>query len=407
MYSWMKYCKHSTAPEQYKIWSFMSVLAGALERRVWLTKNHDIGWYANLYLFIIGPPGSGKSVIAESAMRLLQEVDGISFLANDINSVTLLEDLEAIGKKKVFTWNGVDYPHSAATIFATEGAETFQEQAKNIGIITRLTSLFNGGQFGWSMTHGTNKRSTKTTGKTSLLNPCVNLLACSTPEWLLTRCMTKNDADGGFGSRILLAVSKDSLEVDGEWERPDQKEDLTLRSNIIHDLKMIAQMQGPYISDLTFKDAWRYYANEYNKWKKANCTGIFGGYQERKITQHLKIAMCIAASRRQELVITGADLETAAKMLNAIEPAMINMLSDLEMSRDAKIRREIFTKLESSAEATITKGDVIRMNPRFDFVEVMRSIEALVAMGKLVIIEERSGFARTLYQIIREQPTRA
>lgn len=396
--AFMEYMRFSDAPRSYQRWAFVSAIASILERKVWLTRDHDTGWYPNLYLFLIGPPGSGKSTVAETAMSFLYELECVDFLAEDINDASLLHDLAKIGTRKKFEWNGQSFPHSAATLFASEAAEAFTEQAKGLGIIKKLTSLYNGGPLGWHLTHGTG-RSTRGDGNVKLLNPCVNLLACSTPEWLLKRCMTRTDAQGGFGSRILLVVSKEELRSQDEWETENKAKDMLLRSSIIEDMRKIALMRGPYTTSACFKDAWRECQRRYDAWKDERArAGILGGYQQRKMTQLYKVTMCLAAGRRDDLVLTGADILDAWQMLSDIEADMVDVLDQLELSPDARNRQDILAYLRKTEKVRVTKSELVRDFPRMDFQELNIAINGLIAMGRLVIVESQPS--RTVYMHI-------
>ncbi len=394
----MEYMQHSLAPKNYQRWAFVSAVAGALERKVWLTRDHDIGWYPNMYLFIVGPPGSGKSVVAEAAVRILQEVPDIDFLAESINGASLFHDLAAIGKQKRFEWNGENYPHCAATLFASEASETFVEQYKGGGIIDKLTNLYNGGIFGWSMRHGPG-RSTRMDGNAKTLNPCINLLACSTPEWLITKCVNRLDAAGGFGSRMLVIVSRDELKNSSEWESGRQAKDMKLRQAIVEDLCQVAKMRGSYFAGAGFHEAYAEYSRKAQE-DKANKirTGVIGGYQTRKETHLMKLTMILAAARRNEMLVTGRDLEDAQVMLAAIEPSMIEVLNDLEMTPDAKMRRELIVYFKARKSKTILRTELLRDFHNHDLGMVNFGLNGLIAMGRLAKLE--AGAGRVTYQFI-------
>ena len=399
--AWLEYMQFSDTPIVYQKWAFVSCIAGALERKVWLIKDHDTGWYPNLYVFLVGPAGSGKSTVAETAVSMLQEVEGVDFLADDLNQTTLFHGLAEIGKRKKFQWNGEFYPHSAAMLFSSEASETFVEQHRGGGIIKKLVSLYNGGPLNWSLRHGP-ARSTRIDGDIKLLNPCINLLACSTASWLITKCITKNDAVGGFGSRILLVVSKDGMKEKIEWENAKQVKDMMLRARIIEDLKVIHELKGSYMSSACFRDAWRECTKKFIDWKsERNRTGLFGDYSQRKMVQLCKLSMIIAASRRNELIIMGKDLIDAWDMLSEIEPAMIEVLSDLELSPDAKAQRDIVDYLRRTQKRQITRAELHRDFRGLYFEELERAIKGLLTIGKLAIIEQTH--TRILYQFIDTQ----
>lgn len=398
MSAWLEYMQSSEAPVIYQKWSFISIVAGALERKVWLIKDHDTGWYANLYVFLVGPAGSGKSTVAETAVSFLQEVEGVDFLADDLNQTTLFHDLSQIGMRKRFQWNGEYYPHSAATIFSSEASETFVEQHRGGGVIKKLVSLYNGGPLNWSLKHGP-KRSTRIDGQVPLLNPCINLLACSTPEWLITKCMSKTDAVGGFGSRILVVVSKESLKEKDEWQTANSIRDMKLRKRIIDDLKIINTMKGSYQSTDCFKESWKVCVSRFKAWQiEREKTGTLSDYSQRKMTQLYKVTMCLAASRRTELVLTGKDILDAWDLLAEIEPNMSELLGELEISPDSKAKKAIIDYMRRNERKQISRAELHRDFPTMWYDELEKAIKGLMAAGRFKILEATAN--RTLFQFI-------
>jgi hypothetical protein len=61
----------------------------------------------------------------------------------------------------------------------------------------------------------------------------------------------------------------------------------------------------------------------------------FGGYIARKQTQSHKVAMILAASQRDDLIITKDDLETAVQMITDLEPDMHKVFDKIGMREDA------------------------------------------------------------------------
>ena len=61
----------------------------------------------------------------------------------------------------------------------------------------------------------------------------------------------------------------------------------------------------------------------------------FGGYIARKQTQAHKVAMVLAAAKRDELVIEQEDLETAVAMLTDLEPDMSKVFEKIGMTTEA------------------------------------------------------------------------
>jgi len=76
---WFAYTDGLPAPNNYRLWGWLSCIASALQRRVWCPPNHD-RLYPNMYITLVGKPGIGK--------------DGIIRAVNDILSHHKLEDIK-------------------------------------------------------------------------------------------------------------------------------------------------------------------------------------------------------------------------------------------------------------------------------------------------------------------------
>lgn len=404
MQAWLEYMQHSEAPSQYIKWSLVSAVAACLERKVWLVKDHDTGWYPNMYMFLVGPPGSGKSTVSDTAMAFVRAVKTINFIPTRVNAASIFEELARIGVDKKFNWDNESYPHCAGILYASEAKEAFTEMYKGGGIIGALTDLYNGGSFGWNMVHG-EVRSLRSTGRSVVLNPCINLLACSVPDWLFTYCMNRVEAAGGFGSRILLVTSHTSLKMKPQWESAEIIRDMQLRIKIIEDMKRIHNvLRGPYFAHASFKEAYGECIKQYEKENSVRYNSgsgsMLGGYQQRKITHTLKLSMILAACRRDDMLLKGEDIRDAWDMLAEIEPAMINVLGDLEMTPEAKLRRDIWNYLKhTSSNGTATRQSVMNTYYNFDVRSVDNALAGLVAMGRLVP-QPTQNSNRITYQLV-------
>lgn len=83
------YCAHTEglpSPEIFRLWSAISCVAGALERRVWLRARQK-DTYPNLFVLLVGPPGSGKCLSPETEVLTY---DGPTIRAGDVRVGTQL-----------------------------------------------------------------------------------------------------------------------------------------------------------------------------------------------------------------------------------------------------------------------------------------------------------------------------
>ena len=109
------------------------------------------------------------------------------------------------------------------------------------------------------------------------------------------------------------------------------------RGRLIEDLDHIARnVVGEYsLTPEAIEWGSDWYRRHYEVESKDMDPARFGGYVARKQTLAHKVAMCLAASQRDELVITQDDLATAVSMLTDLEPDMKFVFDRIGMTPEA------------------------------------------------------------------------
>lgn len=68
---WRKYTEPLPSPESYINWSWYYIVAAALQRRVWMgSENQQL--FPNMYVILVGPPGTGKGLVLREVTNLLR-----------------------------------------------------------------------------------------------------------------------------------------------------------------------------------------------------------------------------------------------------------------------------------------------------------------------------------------------
>src|ERR1700722_1133208 len=103
---WLRYVEHVSAPDIFKLWGGISLVARALERRILVKTRFGIS-FPNLYVLLVAPPGVGKKVIL-SAKNLIEGVrkPGTTTMALHVapESMTRSSMIDGIVKaKQIFT----------------------------------------------------------------------------------------------------------------------------------------------------------------------------------------------------------------------------------------------------------------------------------------------------------------
>lgn len=330
--SYLEYTKYSEAPSKFHFWTAVGVIAGALRRRVWIDQRY-FQWVPNFYIFFVSPPGVvSKSTTVDVGMSLLREVPGIKFGPSSLTWQYLTKAMGESTESLEMPGSGEITPMSAITIVASELGSLFDfENREMIDVFVDL----------WDGKKGTWHRGTKTQGEDKIANPFLNVIGCTTPAWvrdnfsryLLGQGFTSRSIFVfGHQKRQLVAYPADAFEADKALAEH--------RIKLLQDLEMISMLLGEYRLAPDAK-VWgsEWYKKHYERYLKTdpNDEGMTS-FLARKQTQLHKLAMVLAASKRDDLVITIKDMEIAETMLTAVEgelPEVFGRIAERDEVRDA------------------------------------------------------------------------
>lgn len=297
--AYMAYTHSSESPTEYHLWVALSTIAGAVRRRVFFRFNYFL-LYPNLYAVLVGPAGKCKK---STAMRIgrgfLAQVPGLEFTTDSITRERFIQDMSQAYKDG----------HSSITAFSSELASLLTSSGQDMVVF--LTDIYESPNE-WS-------HKTKMGGQNKIKAPYLNFLGAATPEWLGTSM--KQDTIGiGLTSRIVF-VYEDEPRVQPAFIKLSDAQ-IQLGEYLAKDLNAIAQMSGEFRLDT---DAESFYEEWYQgRILNPNPTNDpkLNGYYERKPMHVIKVAMLIAASRRQETLITLKDMQDAMAILENTEKKM-------------------------------------------------------------------------------------
>ena len=310
----MKYTAASEAPDAFHFWVGMSTIAGALQRKVWLPMGH-FSWTPNLYVILVAPPGIvSKTTTMDLGMDLLREIPGTHF-GPDV--VTWQQFITSMAGAKSAVMIGPElFLHCSMTIDSGELGTFLDPTDKRM--IDVMVSL-------WDARSKAFKKETKTQGSDAIVNPWLNMIACTTPDWI-SDSFNKYFVGGGFVSRTIFVYGEEKRHLIAyPFLHVTPEDHDQLRSELISDLKSIGEMAGPFSLDpLALEWGMEWYAKHYEDIKNKGTSTTFDA---RKQTHIHKIATVLSASRRETGVITLEDITTAERLVSAVEVDMHNVLS--------------------------------------------------------------------------------
>lgn len=352
--NWIQaYCAHtrfSESPDSYHFWTAVATVAGTLRRRVWIDQR-QFQWTPNFYIILVGPPGvAAKSTSLRIGLNLLEKVPGVHM---GPQSATW----QAIGEALLNAQEGVHCGGPEPEImsclnFGVAELGTFL-RPDNKEFVDCLIAWWDGQKEVW-------RRETKTQGKIEIHNPWINLIACTTPSWLREN-FPEAMIGGGLTSRMVFVyaeakrqlVAYPSLLIDsGSYKKEEEQ--------LFHDLLEIAKLAGEYqLSPEALKWGQAWYEKHWTSARTSHmASDRFAGYFARKQTHLHKLAMVLAASKRNTMVITAEDLSEANELVTNLEVDMQHVFSSIGMSAGARISNEILALVRNNK--VIMLGDLWR-----------------------------------------------
>lgn len=331
--AYVQYAAFSEAPRHMHFWSGVSAIAGALRRKAWLNMGY-FKWYPCFYVIIVAPPGVvSKSTTAAIAVDILRQVPGIKFGPQIVTWPALVKAFAEA--KEEFSYQEEWHPMCAMTIESSELGNLINPQDREM--IDLLVTL-------WDSKSGALEKKTKGSGNDEIVNPWINMIACTTPAWIEGN-FPEYVIGGGFTSRCLFVYAEKKEKLVAYPDRAIPQDLDIVRNMLIQDLEHIANVvAGPFKLS---EDAYQWGVAWYKVHNEAPPTHLaddrFGGYLARKQTHMHKLAMILSVSRGDSQIITLDDLITANQMLNDLELDMPKVFARIGRSEQS-IQAERFIK---------------------------------------------------------------
>lgn len=394
------------APARFHFWTAVSTIGACLRRRVYI----DMGsfkYIPNFYIILVGPPGIvKKSTSIGIGAGMWHEVPGV-YVGADVN--TWQSFIEEVGKAEdMFAdgdQTGVDLIDQKSTMTCTmsicisEFGSFFDPEDKQM--VNMLTELFDG------KSDIPFRKRTKTQGSDTIINPFINILAATTPQWM--RDNFRGQFGGwGLSSRCIFLYA-DKRERSVAW--PDEvwgKIIHTWKAPFIEDLNTIAQMQGAMTFAPEAREFWTPWYDAHGDRltllnRNPHHDPWLAYYLARKHDHVMKLTMVLAVSRgRMRASVT--DLTDAIKHCDAIEDELSSVFKSYEQTnRVGKLNTDVADGILNGIRVA---GGAIHERQLWAFTMSFmdkRGTESLIAqLVKVGYITPRQDEKGTLFYVLGE-----
>lgn len=291
-----------------------------MEQKVWLTTSAPL--YPNLYTFLIGHPGTGKSRTIRAATLYTNEIQDFHKAPNSLTFASLVDALVR-AKRTIIRLPDEPLEYNSMLIAADELGTFLHKYDKEMA--DGISAFYD------PMPYGHERRGGDI--KIKLKSPQLNILCGSTPSNLI-EVLPEGAWGQGFMSRVVLVFSDERI-VGDDFAAITRD----LNPDLIHDLKLINSLVGDFGVSPEYRSAvsaWR----ELGEPPSPTHPKLIH-YNSRRRVQLYKLSMVSAVDRSNVLHLTKDDFNRAMAWLLEAEALMPEIFKAGATNADSQAMDEI------------------------------------------------------------------
>lgn len=313
------------SPRLFRLWSAITCLAGALERRAWLeTAQSNV--YPNLFVVLVAPPGVGKTQAINPTEDLWKDTKGLHVMPNNVTKAALIDALAKADCSRTIDADTFAQYHSIAVPASELGVLL---PAHDLEYLSVLNYVYDN-----PSSYREERRSIEK--PIEVICPQLNILAGTQPGFL-SATLPEEAWSMGFLSRVIMVYSGTAPRVPLFGKRRSDK--ATIRTSLVSRLESIAQLYGPFDIDEPTQAGLEAWAEE--GFAPIPSHSKLVHYNARRVLHVLKLTMIAAISRCGTLSIRYEDLERARDWLMEAEAIMPDIFKDMMAKSDGAIIQEL------------------------------------------------------------------
>ena len=357
-------------------WAGVWALAGVLRKRVWMDQV-AFRWVPNFFIIFVAPPGVvSKSTTAGFAESFLKEIPGIKFGPDVVTWQSLVTSFA--NACETYEFEEEHYPMSPLNLCSSEFGNLIDFQNKEM--VNLFIDLWDGRK--------SLRKDTKASGCDIVEGPWINMLGCTTPNWIASN-MHAGIVGGGFTARcvFVFADTKERFIAYPKYNFPAEREETV--SKLTQDLEHIAvTLCGEYELDPAARawgEVWyeKHWKMVSSSWKEE----WLSVYLARKQTHLHKLAMVLAASQRDQLILTKADLELADVLLTATEAGYHKVFAHVGKTEEAVEVDKLLDYIRSMGDTSYTRAFKILHNAFPQARDLEGAITGLIRAGWVSLVQ--------------------
>jgi len=398
---YLDYTKGQESPRDFHFWTAVSLISGAVGRKVWLSRGHD-RLYPNHYVILVaGSAMSRKSSAINIGVGLLRratqnKIDsglthGIStILSGKMTPEALCRAISSRGLEGMLETDAkpviADKTSRPCYLFSSELGVFLSKAAQSNGLVDLLID--------WYDCPDVFEYITKTSGSDYVYEVFISLLSATTPDWIAQN-VTSSVFNQGFVGRVIFVHSERSgiriahPVVDSVLEK--------LRDRLVTHIEHRMGMEGEM--ELT-RDAWDYFETWYNKREESpGLDNVQSGFFGREHTHVLKLAMTYSIARRRTLKIHVVDIQDAIDKISHTFDGLTSIFKEVRYANEifeTKIVEGIIKDAKTIDRSTLLRNVYRKMNKdKLD--ECLSILKAAGVINEDVKTRKGGGRAKVTY----------
>lgn len=321
--SFMEYTEGIPSPEIFRLWSGITCVAAALERRVWVRSAGD-KVFPGLYTLLVGKPGTGKSQAIRQVSALWYASKELKVAPHSVTKASLTDELEAAKRIKMLGNEVFEY-HSLQIAASEFGVLV---PAHDLDFLNFLNQIYD---------NDPNYRESRRTQarKVETVNPQINILAGTQPAYLAT--LLPEEAWGmGFMTRMLMVYSAETHRIQLFNAKTANQQHF---NKLAEQIKGLLKAYGECDWEQEARDAIQ-------TWVDKGCPpepehSRLTSYNTRRILHLIRLCIVSAASAGHPTLITLADYQRALNWLCTAELTMPDIFKEMVQRSDSQLLQEL------------------------------------------------------------------
>ena len=366
--SWIESFVNNTenlhSPEIFRKWAAITTIAACLEQKVWLMTSRPL--YPNLFAFLVGHPGVGKSRTMSEARHMVQRIPDFHLAPISMTFASLVDTL-LTSKRNIIRPPDDPLEYNSMFICADELGAFIHKYDNEM--IDGLSAFYDPAPY--QQVRRTSEL------KIKISSPQLNILCGTTPQ-NLTDLMPEKAWGQGFTSRLIMVFSDER--IIGDDFAPATNVDTR---DLSHDLDIINSLVGQFEVTSEYRDA-------VNNWRQLGETPVPSHpkllhYVTRRRTHLYKLSMVAAIDRSNALILTKADFNRAMGWLLEAELTMPEIFKAGATNADGQAMDEIVHYIAINDKGMgVSEQRITRFaSDRIPLHSVLRSIDILERSGKI------------------------